>query len=74
MGVGGWGKSVASPEKRQKKKNCNGKSGRPKGTVKSRMAKNGKAIKKKKKTNVINELVKFCSLPHVNYSLYKKMV
>jgi hypothetical protein len=41
---------VASPEKRQKKKeNCNGKSGRPKGTVKSRMAKNGKAIKKKKK-------------------------
>jgi hypothetical protein len=39
---------VASPEKRQKKRKIV-KSGRPKGTVKSRMAKNGKAIKKKKK-------------------------
>jgi hypothetical protein len=32
---------VASPEKAKEQGNWNGKNGRPKGTVKSRMAKNG---------------------------------
>jgi hypothetical protein len=51
MGVGGRGKCPGAPSHhlRKAKGNCNGKSGRPKGTVKSRMAKNGNGNKKKKK-------------------------
>jgi hypothetical protein len=53
MGVGGRGKCPGAPShhlrKGKKRKIVMEKSGRPKGTVKSRMAKNGKAIKKKKK-------------------------
>jgi hypothetical protein len=37
---------------RKAKGNCNGKSGRPKGTVKSRMAKNGNGNLKKKKQDI----------------------
>jgi hypothetical protein len=50
MGVGGRGKCPGAPSHhlRKGKKRKIVKSGRPKGTVKSRMAKNGKAIKKKK--------------------------
>jgi hypothetical protein len=55
MGVGGRGKcpGVPSHHLRKAKGNCNGKSGRPKGTVKSRMAKNGNGnLKKKKKQDI----------------------
>jgi hypothetical protein len=52
--VGGRGKCPGAPSHhlRKAKGNCNGKSGRPKGTVKSRMAKNGNGNLKKKKTNI----------------------
>jgi hypothetical protein len=55
MGVGGRGKCPGAPS-HHLKGNCNGKSGRPKGTVKSRMAKNGNGNLKKKKKKIITEL------------------
>jgi hypothetical protein len=44
---------VASPEKAKEQGNWYGKDSRPKGTVKSRMAKNGNGKFKKKKKIVI---------------------
>jgi hypothetical protein len=55
MGVGGRGKCPGAPlhhlkEEGWAKKELELKNGRPKGTVKSRMAKNGNGVLKKKKT------------------------
>jgi hypothetical protein len=54
---------VASPEKAKEQGNWYGKDSRPKGTVKSRMAKNGNGKFKKNKTTEFITLVVFVTFP-----------